>query len=238
MKYYFYCIIFLLVSCNKTEKIIKIEENGSFSSILKNKSEEQNMLIFIKNDECDVCKEFNKFIELNYANLIASKLPSNTKAYSITINSFKNPNMWLFNVLEAYSFPTVVYIERGMSVKGIFKGGDLYSFDRFLNNLNNRTAINEPRISLNTEQLKRYSLLLKGYIDIKENNIVTKPTFKQVGRINAKGSTFISAMIEGYYYKKNNIFPERITYIKNMLKRSLSDTNSYYISNQKLIEGL
>lgn len=233
----FFCLLLgALISCKKAKKIIEIEKNQSISTILNKTSSQKNVLLFIKNDSCDVCKVFYKYVESNYENLIAPKLPEDTEVYMLTINNFKNPNMWLFHLLEGYSFPTVLFVGKGMNVNGVFKGGDLYAFDKFLGNIG--SATNNKTI-VNSQELKKYSLLLKSYVNLKENNKVADTTYKQVGNlINSRKATFISALVEAYYYKNNKVHPERIAFIKSFLQKNIESSNSYFIAEQKLVEAL
>lgn len=229
-------LVAALISCKPTIKLHKLAEKQLVTDLFN--KQEKNLILFIKNDNCDVCKDFYSYVETNFDKLIAPKLPDNTEAYLITINDFKNPNMWLFHVLEGYSFPTTIYLNKSGAIQGIFKGGDLYSFDKFLNNLTHKTAINDPKIILDTAELNKKALIFQSFIDLKQNHTVKPETYKKIGKINQKSPNFISALVEAYYYKNNQKHPERIKFIKDFLLKNIPDSNSYFISQLDLVKAL
>ncbi|MBF4472563.1 hypothetical protein [Flavobacterium sp. HJJ] len=88
----------------------------SISTLIHQNAGNNPILLFIKNDECDACKIFYDYINSNFEALVLPKLPEDTQVYQININDFNSENMWLFHVLEGYSFPTVLYLDKNNKI--------------------------------------------------------------------------------------------------------------------------
>jgi|GEM_PF-7103233 len=228
------CLVFLsFSSCAEKEVIKKLESKTSLSVLIHESMGKNPILLFIKNDDCGACKIFYNYVDSNFEALILPKLPENTEVYQISINDFNSKNMWLFHVLEGYSFPIVLYIDKYNNIKNIHKGADLYAFSNFLNKIGQ-----ESDRDLILNNFKKESLLLKSYIALKEDHVVSKSNFAEISKINHKSAGFMSALLEGYYYKYNNVHTERILYIKDLLKKNMNNSNQYFKIHQNLVEEL
>ncbi|WP_443939808.1 hypothetical protein [Pedobacter sp. MW01-1-1] len=211
----------------------------SLSKLLNSEQNKHNILLLLKNDECDACKKFYSYVDSNFV-AIQNKLPKDTEVYEISINNFNSENMWIFHVLEGYGFPTILYIDKDLNVKGKTAGCDLYKFDDFLRDINNAKE-NSSNINPKIEaDLRKYSILLKGYVNLKERNAVSADTYNQVTKeMNyVRKTTFISGLLEAYYYKINTIHPERVAFIKKILLQNIAVSKGYFNTEQKLTNQL
>lgn len=229
---FLFFIYITVCSCHKKSTITTLKNDSSISTILHQDNSNKPTLLLIKNDQCGACKIFYNYVHKNFDSVILPKLPDGTHVYQISINDFNNQNMWLFHISNSYAFPTVLYIDKNNNIKGIHKGADLYSFTDFLNTLKN------PDKTSNSNDLKKQSTLLKGYVALIEDHAIPKPLFNEISKINHQKPEFMGALLEAYFYKYEKIHPERVTYIKELLQKSLKTSNQFYNIHQKLINDL
>lgn len=225
-------IFITFFSCTEKNTIKKLDKKASVSALIHQNIGKNPILLLIKNDECDACKIFYKYINTNFEALVLPKLPEDTQVYQISINDFNSKNMWLFHVLGRYSFPTVLFIDQDSNISSMHIGADLYSFTTFLNSLKE-----SPKI-LTANDLKAKSILLKSYIELQEEHSISELNFQGVSKINQKRAEFLSILLEGYYYKLKKNHPERVKYIKQTLQKSLNNSNQFYNTHKSLVSKL
>ncbi|PIF34306.1 hypothetical protein CLU81_4944 [Flavobacterium sp. 9] len=226
-------IFITFFSCTEKNTIKKLDKKTSVSALIHQNTENHPILLLIKNDKCDACKIFYKYFDANFEALVLPKLPEDTRVYQISINDFNSKNMWLFHVLEGYSFPTVLYLDKNNNIKNIHKGADLYAFSSFLDKINQ-----EETKEFISRDLEKKSTLLKSYIALEEDHFISKSNFKEISKINHESPGFMSALLEGYYYKYNKIHVDRIFYIKEILQKSLNSSNQYFKIHENLVKEL
>lgn len=116
---------------------------------------------------------------------------------------------------------------------GVFEGADLYRLSSFLDSLNTSQVIQEQKdqFSKNWSKIDTYHHMLNKYI-------ISKEQYDKIVHINAKEPTFIGILLEGLYYKQQNIHPERIKTIKEYLMGAKKQARGFFDYQQKYITSL
>lgn len=214
-------MLFLFTACthshDKTD--VQIVSDQSLQQTFDTTAEKP-YLIVLKNDSCDLCTDFRKYIESNKESL--NRIDINAVHY-IAVNSVQSENMWLFHILQKYGFPTTIYVNEKKEMMNIFEGSNLYRFSAFLDTIQHN--LNPSKLQTNFKEnwvkIDAYNQFLKG-------NTISEKTIKQITLQNAKRPTFMGILLEGLYYKQNNTYPERRTAIFNYLSKAIGNASGFY----------
>lgn len=239
IKYFlFLCfsIAIILPSCNsRNSEVLALSSDTDLVQLLNNKEEK---LLLITQSECKPCIDISTYFGKKLNPAISKNLSKSTKIYTIAIDDFKDKNIWLFHVLQNYSYPLIILTDAQNNIQGMHKGSNLSSLKSFFTSYKNKETISSPSSELNNSNTVKYSVLLKSYLKLKQDGRFTEDEAKQIYAINKQGPNFISSLLEAYIYQQKQNYPDRVRYIKDRLLENELDSNSFYYIQKPLVLAL
>lgn len=231
---YVIILIFIVLSSCVNKLITQpkdIIEDRILTDILDIQNDTPIFLV-LKNDSCHLCQNYTKYLKENNE-LITKSFNNNINIHFLTVNSLTDENVWLFHILQRYAFPMTVYLDRKQNRMDTFEGADLYRLSSFLDSMDDSQTIQKQKNLFEVNWPK-----IGAYHKILGNHEVTKEQFNKIASANAKRPTFIGILIEGLYYKQQNIHPERIKIIKEYLTKAIDNSNGFFEFQKKYTTAL